>query len=488
MQVLTPTGYVDLETLRPGAELRAFDTNTGAPIVNILESYDWVTESYEQDATPRPVTTVVINGLYLVPSDESIWRNATEVVHGSELVIGDVVYNDADGDVLVVSLQTIAIEGWWRLRVSGDHSFIADGITLHNASRYWVGGNASTNWNVTGPTNWGSASNTRDGASVPVSTDAVIFDGVGFGASNCTHNLAATLTTSANFTGYTGTFTHNTGTNFQISGSLTLSPSMTYSWSGTAQLTLSASSTGTWTTYSIPLPRVVLGTGGTTLRFTLGSDIVVSGGSISRGTVGGPLIFNAAGYSITATGLSLLATTAGSTVSIADVTVSGTGTVFTVPTGATVTHTGTITITDTSSTAKTFAGQGKTYNNLTVTGDNVTITGANSFATLANNTAGLPTGLVLTSAITQTVSDYTTNSTSGSPAKLSASVAGSRATISKASGVVSVLNASITDSAASGGAVWNAINCSNGGNNTGWNFGTGAGPLLSPGRNSLVRV
>jgi len=94
----------------------------------------------------------------------------------------------------------------------------------------------------------------------------------------------------------------------------------------------------------------------------------------------------------------------------------------------------TIVVANVTASAKTFAGGGRTFNNLTVSGDNVTISGANTFATLAVNTAGLTNGLRLTSAVTQTVSNITTNGSAGNLAKLVASTGGSAATIIKSGG------------------------------------------------------
>src|SRR6185436_18261497 len=80
------------------------------------------------------------------------------------------------------------------------------------ANRYWVGGGSSTNWNATGNTNWGTASNTRDNASVPGSGDDVFFDGSAFG--NTASTLSADITIkSLDMTGHTaGVFTQNAST------------------------------------------------------------------------------------------------------------------------------------------------------------------------------------------------------------------------------------------------------------------------------------
>src|SRR3990167_10434247 len=99
------------------------------------------------------------------------------------------------------------------------------------AARYWVGGGSSANWNATGNTNWGTASNTQDNASVPGVSDNVIFDGVGTGASNST--LSANITVvKVDFTGYANTLTHNSGIvltlNVAADNPIKLSTGMTY--------------------------------------------------------------------------------------------------------------------------------------------------------------------------------------------------------------------------------------------------------------------
>src|SRR3989344_6657234 len=111
--------------------------------------------------------------------------------------------------------------------------FVLSANSAHAANRYWVGGCSTANWDCSdaGPvTNWGTASNTQDNASVPSSADDVIFDGVGFGASNSTLSAAITIN-SLNMTGYANTFTHNSVTLFIIGNTFKLSSGMTYTLS-----------------------------------------------------------------------------------------------------------------------------------------------------------------------------------------------------------------------------------------------------------------
>jgi hypothetical protein len=129
---------------------------------------------------------------------------------------------------------------------------------------------------------------------------------------------------------------------------------------------------------------------------------------------------------------------------------------------------------------KTFNGGGLTYNNITLknnagtaTGVTVAITGSNTFAAFT----ALPTiswTLTLQAGTTTTISSWViTNPSAGNTLTFNSSSAGSRATISLASGTVSVSNFSIKDSAATGGASWQAYTVNgntDNGNNTGWLF------------------
>jgi hypothetical protein len=91
--------------------------------------------------------------------------------------------------------------------------------------------------------------------------------------------------------------------------------------------------------------------------------------------------------------------------------------------------------------------------------------GSTSTLTLTDGTLKLKAG---------TTSTVGALATTGSNRKyLSSTVVGSQATISAASGTVTVTNLTIQDSNATGGATWNAQDVTNlnAGNNTGWTFG-----------------
>jgi hypothetical protein len=155
---------------------------------------------------------------------------------------------------------------------------------------------------------------------------------------------------------------------------------------------------------------------------------------------------------------------------------SGTGNVWnvTTPTNLTVSAgSSSITITNGNSTIKTFTGGGKTYAALElptgVSNPSVTIADANTFGTIDTGTNGKGT-LNLTAGTTTTVTNFTPSGTSGNLYTLDSTTGGTPATLSKASGTVSISFMSIKDSTASGGATFNATSSTDATGNTGWNF------------------
>lgn len=124
----------------------------------------------------------------------------------------------------------------------------------------------------------------------------------------------------------------------------------------------------------------------------------------------------------------------------------------------------------TAATAKTFAGGGGSYSTLNQGGAGaLTISGNNSFSDLTATTR--PSTITFTAGSTQTFADFTLSGVLGSLVTINSSVAGTRASLSKSSGTVSVGYLSIQDSAAIGGAGWYAGTTStNVSNNLGWVF------------------
>ena len=266
--------------------------------------------------------------------------------------------------------------------------------------------------------------------------------------------------------GFLGTFVPTATTN--VYGSLTAVSGMAWT-TGTGTINfIGTSGTDTITTAGFSLYAVTFNCAGTT--YTLQDNLTATNSFIIlAGTV------TATTQNVSATVYSL----SGGTLNMGSGTwtATATGAVWTA-TGTTVNAgTSTIALSTTTATAITFAGGGKTYNNLSLSGvagtGTVTITGANSFNTLASSR----TGIYIITLPASTTTTVTTWSITGSSAStnyftLNSSTAGTQATLSVASGTVNPGYAKIQDSAATGGATFTTTTASDLGNNTGWTFVT----------------
>lgn len=130
------------------------------------------------------------------------------------------------------------------------------------------------------------------------------------------------------------------------------------------------------------------------------------------------------------------------------------------------------TISMTSASAKTFAGGAKTWPTLNQGGAGaLTIQQANTFVNIINTVQ--PATITFPASATTTVSLFGVSGTSGNLITLNSSTSGTQATLSDASGFISVQFCDIKDINATGGASWRSF-ITNGnidsGNNTGWGF------------------
>lgn len=134
-----------------------------------------------------------------------------------------------------------------------------------------------------------------------------------------------------------------------------------------------------------------------------------------------------------------------------------------------------IVLSNTTTSARTFAGGGLTYNNLEIGGSTgtstLTFTGSNTFDTISSTKTVAHT-ISFTSGTTTTVSDWTVQGTSGNIVTINAVTSGSQATLDKSGGgTINVDYVSIQDSNATPGSTWYAgLNSVNVSNNTGWIF------------------
>lgn len=274
------------------------------------------------------------------------------------------------------------------------------------------------------------------------------------------------------FSGFTGTYPLGSGAAQTIYGNLTFASGMTLT--DGANTTTFASTSGT--------PRVITCNGKTincNINFNgIGgswqfADAFAVSSLRAMTLTNGTIDSNSQSVSIntfaTASGGTKVLTMGSSTWAV-----SGSGTAWNTNTDAVdvTVNPGTSTITMTSASAKTFAGGGKTFGTLNQGGAGaLTISGANTFANITNSVQ--PATITFPASTVTTVSAFGVSGTSGNLITLNSSSAGTRATLSDASGVNSVSFCSIQDINATGGATWNSFT-SNGnvdsGNNVGWDF------------------
>jgi len=350
------------------------------------------------------------------------------------------------------------------------------------ANRYWVGGGSSTNWAATGNTNWSATSGGANNASVPGVGDVAIFDGnSGTGNSVISANITVQGVDCTGGTGnYAGTITHNTSVTLTINtgaaNSLRFSSGMTYTpasvsavvaftnTSGTADVTSAGKRFGALTVNAV---------GGTVrLLDALRVDLVsTSPLTLTAGT------FNANNFDVTA---AIVVSTANNTRTLTmgsgawSIVGTSNSVIWSINNTGTLTfnkNTANITISGSTSSTRTFAGAGLTYNLVTFGtnggGGALLISGSNTFADL--NIAGLSTILV-TNGTTTTITNAPTwaGSAAAPICILSQTVGGTISTISVTSGSATLDWGIIRDITVSGGATFTATNTYDLGNNAGW--------------------
>ena len=210
---------------------------------------------------------------------------------------------------------------------------------------------------------------------------------------------------------------------------------------------------------------------------SLGDALTTTGTSLGILLSGGAT-FNANSYSYSG---STVTATSGCAIGLGtgSFTLSGTGNVWSL-TSATVTGSAEIILSNTSTTARTFAGNGQTYGKLTIGGttgtSTLTITGANTFTEIASTKTVAHT-IVFPNATT-TTGAFTVQGSSGNVVTLSRTGASGTFTLAKSGGgVVSSNYLSISNSAATPSTLtWYAgANSTDGGGNTGWIFANAPG-------------
>ncbi len=320
------------------------------------------------------------------------------------------------------------------------------------ASRFWVGGTG--NWDNATTTHWSASSGGAGGSSVPTSSDNVFFDANSGGGT-----VTPTVTTvclDLDFNGYTGTLAAFSS-NMTVSGSLDLGTTMTFSFNET--FTFNASS-GTKTIKSNGRSysgNMVINASGATVQ--LSDDISFTGGtalSVTAGTVD----FN--GYNTTST--AQFSFSSGTTVDMSSslFTFSGTGACWNCNSGATVNAgTSTIKYTNNSSTGKTFAGGGKTYNNFWFAPSSgngpLTILASNTFNDFKDD-GSVAHSILFTTGTTQTVSTFAVSGSSGNLITINSTTTGTHALTKSGGGTISCDYLNIQHSVATPSTTWYAGN------------------------------
>lgn len=315
MNVLTTQGYKPIEDIVSSDDLIAYDLYTGNKIINHL-NYKQKWQEYDFDGTGSIIydewdgnnnqtkTNIIIpniswqfykiNNTWTLYGLESIWVNNYQVVHVSQLKIGDIIYDENDNDIIITDIQPVTSSNWWRVSISGDHSYIADGLTLHNPSRYWIGGGSSTNYNATANTNWSATSGGTVTASVPTASDDIFFDGSGSRAQdNCNLNVNSSVLSATFTNNYSGSFTASA--TYTLNGNFTCNPNNVFSNPAgnrfAFQTTASIATNGKTIPFGLQLNSSCFVT-------VSGSDLVIINNAFTGSTQGFVVAFGAAAGSI----------------------------------------------------------------------------------------------------------------------------------------------------------------------------------------------
>lgn len=326
--------------------------------------------------------------------------------------------------------------------------------------------------NFSSTATWAATSGGAGGQSVPLPQDTVVLDGSS-AAGTYTMNMARSckdITCSS----FVRTLSDSSAT--EIYGSISLSSGMTFS--GTGAITLSGRSAGlTLTSNGVAWSKDCFenAIGGTYTLIDAWSSSSSSSTAIflvagTFTTANQSVRFSGANGGVTVSGSTAVLNLGSSTVSI-----QGAGASWTVTSGTVNAGTSNIAITTASASARTFAGGGKTYYDVTIgTGGAgvFTFTGSNSFNS-TKTSGGSTLSVKFTAGTTTTYTGDSMCFFNGAPSNLITidSTTASIFTVTKASGYVISDYLSVKSSTATGGAIWYAgSHSTNVSGNTGWIF------------------
>jgi hypothetical protein len=294
------------------------------------------------------------------------------------------------------------------------------------------------------------------------------------GSSNFGFGTGSQLFNNVNFTGFTGAIGNaglSVSARFTIYGNLTMGAGMTCT-AGANDIQSLGTGTQLFTFNGVTFdqPFNFSGTGTYSLQ-----DAFVTGATRAINLNSGTLQTN--GYNVTCgsfnynnTGTKALNLTT-STITI----LGGSSTTGFVGSQLNTTYnlTGSNIVFTTSATSAFGGGGNSSFPQVTMSGTGQLIIGqpsSTSTITTLFNTVQPCTISLLSTMIRLNVTNFNLSGTAGNLVTLNSSVAGTQVNIRKTSGTVNAQYMYIQDSLADGGAVWNALNSTNAGNNTGWNF------------------
>jgi hypothetical protein len=348
------------------------------------------------------------------------------------------------------------------------------GITFPAAKTVYYGQTGSANWGATGSGSWSATSGgALDATQFPLAQDTAVFPAATYPASGLTTTINAnynigtidmslrtsntmTLDTGSTSVGSYGNWTNGTG--------ITLSGSGTITFAG--RTTQQITSAGRSFTQSITIDSLsgtfqlqdALTTGLTKTTMLNNGTLDIQSYTLSTGLFSS---YNAGTRTI-AFGTGQISCKVDDSFGVAWNTSINT-------IGLTVTGTGTISLT--SGSAKTFSGGGFSFSGITLNQGGagaLTITDSNTFGNITNTYKSTgATSILFTAGTTNTFTDWNASGESTRLLTIGSDIAASH-TLSKSSGTVNANFLSISRSTATGGATWNAINSTNGGNNSGW--------------------
>ena len=321
-------------------------------------------------------------------------------------------------------------------------------------TRYWVGGTGT--WDESSTTHWSAASGGAGEASVPTSSDNVVFD-VNSGGGTCTRSNGDALTLTT--TGYTGTIT---GAALSVYGNVVIGSGTTFS------CTVFTAGGG-----AVSLSGVFSGglsiSGG--VSATLAGHLTVNGGAGGL-AVGGGNTFSAGAYNVMATNVDNYGTiNMGSGVWTMT---AATGTVWSNAGGTVSKQTASMVLAGSGAGGRTFAGGGQAYPSLTLQGSAagqvIDFTGSNTFDAL-NSSIAVAHTLRFAAGTATTVKAMSNVASAGKLQTIASSSAATASLVYQGSDRISLDYLSVSYSNASpAGAFYAGTHSTNGGNNAGWSF------------------